>query len=75
MKPPVQERCRYCARPLNPDDPEHHRHWPFCCERCKMADLGAWFGGRYVISRRVDEVADDAAATDKALPEEEHNSS
>jgi hypothetical protein len=26
-----------------------------------MAELGHWFEGRYVISRRADQVADDAA--------------
>ena len=55
------ERCRYCNRTLDPDDAQHRRHWPFCCERCRMAELGHWFEERYVISRRADQVADDAA--------------
>jgi endogenous inhibitor of DNA gyrase (YacG/DUF329 family) len=54
------ERCRYCRRPLAADDPQHRRFWPFCSDRCKMAELGLWFTDRYVISRRTDEVADDA---------------
>jgi endogenous inhibitor of DNA gyrase (YacG/DUF329 family) len=54
------ERCRYCRRTLDPDDPQHRRHWPFCCERCRMAELGHWFEERYVVSRRADLVADDA---------------
>lgn len=24
---------------------------PFCSERCKMADLGKWFGEEFVVSR------------------------
>jgi len=73
----VQQQCRYCDRLLDPDDPEHKRWWPFCCERCKMAELGRWFEDRYVISRPIDEVADDAATTEKVPPEQdrEHNSS
>ncbi|MFO8012650.1 MAG: DNA gyrase inhibitor YacG [Phycisphaerae bacterium] len=55
------ERCRYCGRALAPDAPAHRRHWPFCCERCRMAELGHWFEERYVVSRRADQVADDAA--------------
>ncbi len=55
------ERCRYCGRPLDPADPVHAEHWPFCAARCKLAELGAWFEGRYVISRPIDQVADDAA--------------
>ena len=26
-------------------------HYPFCCERCKMTDLGNWFSEEYRISR------------------------
>jgi uncharacterized protein len=36
-------RCPTCKRELtwNPEFP-----WrPFCSERCKMVDLGAWFAG------------------------------
>lgn len=58
----MPERCRYCRRVLKPADPEHKRFWPFCSDRCKMAELGIWFQDGYAISRSVDEVADDAAA-------------
>ena len=73
----MQERCRYCDRLLDADDPEHKRFWPFCCERCKMAELGAWFEDRYIIRWQADDVADDAATTDRILPDDggEHNSS
>jgi endogenous inhibitor of DNA gyrase (YacG/DUF329 family) len=57
----MQERCRYCDHPLDRADAEHKRLWPFCSERCRMAELGMWFEERYVISRPVDQVADDAA--------------
>jgi len=57
----MAERCRYCGRTLKRKEPEHARHWPFCSERCKWAELGRWLDGRYVISRPVDQVADDAA--------------
>jgi tRNA threonylcarbamoyladenosine biosynthesis protein TsaE len=28
---------------------------PFCSARCRMADLGRWLGGRYVVSRPLDQ--------------------
>jgi endogenous inhibitor of DNA gyrase (YacG/DUF329 family) len=64
----MAEQCRYCKRRLDRADAEHARYWPFCCERCKMAELGHWFEGRYVIGRPVDEVADDAALKAPAPP-------
>ncbi|MFN0136250.1 MAG: DNA gyrase inhibitor YacG [Phycisphaerae bacterium] len=27
--------------------------YPFCSDRCKMADLGRWFRGDYVLSREL----------------------
>ena len=45
QRPPVREvRCPHCAKPVawagNP--------WrPFCSERCKTADLGAWASEEY----------------------------
>ena len=63
-----EARCRYCKRRLRPGDPEHKRFWPFCSDRCKMAELGLWFQDRYVLSRRLDEVTDDAAPRQARLP-------
>ena len=40
-------RCPICAGPA-PLDADFA---PFCSDRCKLADLGNWFSGRYVISR------------------------
>jgi uncharacterized protein len=37
--------CPQCGKPARfaPDNP-----WrPFCCERCKLIDLGAWAEERY----------------------------
>ncbi len=37
--------CPNCGRPaaLSVDNP----YRPFCCERCKLADLGGWLNGDY----------------------------
>ena len=34
---------------------EGRRFFPFCSERCKMADLGHWFSEDYRISRPIQE--------------------
>ncbi len=58
----MPEGCRYCNRPLEATVPEDRRHGPFCSARCRMAELGHWFEGRYVVRRKLGDVADDAAA-------------
>jgi len=45
------ERCRTCGAPVSPDD----RTYPFCCERCRMGDLGKWFAEDYTISRPIEQ--------------------
>jgi hypothetical protein len=48
-------KCPQCGRPLAADADARWR--PFCSERCRLADLGQWFAGRYAIP------ADDEPAT------------
>jgi uncharacterized protein len=38
---PTTVKCPTCRRPVewSPDSP----HRPFCSERCRLIDLGAWF--------------------------------
>ena len=31
-------------------DSEVHKDFPFCSERCRMLDLGAWASEKYVVS-------------------------
>jgi tRNA threonylcarbamoyladenosine biosynthesis protein TsaE len=44
-------RCPACRAPVA----EGAAHFPFDTERCRMADLGAWFSGSYSISRELRE--------------------
>jgi len=39
--------CRTCGKPIAPDDPM----FPFCSQRCKLADLGKWFNENYKVTR------------------------
>jgi endogenous inhibitor of DNA gyrase (YacG/DUF329 family) len=41
----ARKECPQCEAPV----PADSRWRPFCSERCKMSDLGAWFSGRYAI--------------------------
>lgn len=45
------EPCRRCGAPA----PVGAAHAPFCSDRCRLADLGNWFDGRYAISRDIEE--------------------
>jgi endogenous inhibitor of DNA gyrase (YacG/DUF329 family) len=38
------------------------RFFPFCSERCKLIDLGAWLDADYRIALRPDEALDDPTA-------------
>ncbi len=40
-------RCPTCQGPVAPRP--GNAAWPFCSERCHLADLGRWMGERYRI--------------------------
>lgn len=40
-------RCPACGRPVPAR--EQTPAWPFCCDRCRLADLGRWLGEDYRI--------------------------
>jgi hypothetical protein len=41
-------KCPTCGKLL--EGPITAQRWfPFCCEKCKLIDLGAWLDGSYVI--------------------------
>jgi len=56
--------CPTCNRPVVWDDKSPHR--PFCSERCKLIDLGAWASERHVILGS-EQPMDDGASTDSQL--------
>jgi hypothetical protein len=43
----MKHRCPICKKPT---DSESERDFPFCSERCRVADLGAWASEKYVVS-------------------------
>ena len=38
-------RCPACKKPVNNQDPE----FPFCSDRCRLIDLGAWLTEQHKI--------------------------
>ena len=38
-------KCPMCKKDVNLGDPD----FPFCCERCRIADLANWATEKYVI--------------------------
>jgi endogenous inhibitor of DNA gyrase (YacG/DUF329 family) len=61
-KPPRQVRCPQCgdSAPWSPENP-----WrPFCSERCKQIDLGAWANDSYSIAGQSAELAQPGFSND-----------
>lgn len=44
-------QCPTCKKPIPEvkDDEPLPKYFPFCCERCKLIDLGRWLDGKYQI--------------------------
>jgi hypothetical protein len=43
----MNHRCPICKKPT---DSAEHADFPFCSERCRLLDLGAWASEKYVVS-------------------------
>jgi hypothetical protein len=43
----MKHRCPICKRPT---DNAVDQEFPFCSDRCRQADLGAWASEKYVVS-------------------------
>jgi tRNA threonylcarbamoyladenosine biosynthesis protein TsaE len=56
LRPASPCRCPTCGR----DVPAAAADFPFCSERCRRADLGRWFAGKYRLTRHA---GDDEAGT------------
>ncbi len=59
-RPP--HRCPACHRRIVVSDVQagqRLKFFPFCCERCKLIDLGAWLDGDYRIPARPDDPPDE----------------
>lgn len=57
MRPAPRVACPACGKPSRFEPANRWR--PFCSERCKTVDLGAWAAGRYVIAGAETPMPDD----------------
>ncbi len=50
-------QCPICKKPVADDEPNQPAAYPFCCDRCKLIDLGRWLDGKYAVpvSKRADQ--------------------
>ncbi|MHB1562033.1 MAG: DNA gyrase inhibitor YacG, partial [Isosphaeraceae bacterium] len=45
----IQGRCPICSKSYEIATLNDLPSFPFCCERCRLIDLGRWADGKYVI--------------------------
>ena len=67
MSTPRVSRCPTCAGPvLLAVGAPRPKHYPFCCVRCQLADLGKWLDEEYRVTEPVDQAGGgvDAVAPD-----------
>jgi uncharacterized protein len=59
----MKHRCPICKRATDSEkDPE----FPFCSERCRSLDLGAWASEKYVVSDPIFDQEDNSEADQRA---------
>jgi endogenous inhibitor of DNA gyrase (YacG/DUF329 family) len=67
----MKHKCPICKKPT---DSEKDAGFPFCSDRCRLADLGAWASEKYVVSDPIfDE--EDIAEADRRLPQQDEQNS
>lgn len=59
----MKHRCPICQ---SPTDSDVQGDFPFCGERCRLLDLGAWASEKYIVS---DPIFDE----EKLAPQAEYN--
>jgi uncharacterized protein len=67
----MEHICPICKKPT---DSEKDAEFPFCSERCRMMDLGAWSAEKYVVSDAIFDENEIPEADQRALREGRRNS-
>ena len=59
-------KCPICKKEVVLGEPD----FPFCSERCRLIDLGAWLSEQHAIPGKEAEFEEDGAPSREAPPEE-----
>jgi len=62
--------CKRLVRLSERDLSAQMKFFPFCCERCKLIDLGAWLDADYRIPSQADGESEDLTKEDSSAPHE-----
>lgn len=57
-------KCPTCKKQVELPKEGIPSHFPFCSERCKLIDLGAWASEKYVISTPITSMHPEAEPKD-----------
>jgi uncharacterized protein len=64
----MKHNCPICRKPVDSTiDPD----FPFCCERCRLLDLGNWAAEKYVVSEPLFDEEEDKPESSKRKPGED----
>ena len=68
----MKHRCPICKSPI---DSEVRREFPFCSQRCRILDIGAWASEKYVVSDPIfdEEEFAEAERTAQAVERDKRN--
>jgi endogenous inhibitor of DNA gyrase (YacG/DUF329 family) len=67
----IQGRCPICSRSYSIAALADLPSFPFCCERCRLIDLGRWIDGAYVVPGQEPKQPEDPAPGSQAEDESE----
>ena len=66
----MKHHCPICKRPT---DSDRDAEFPFCSERCRLLDLGAWASEKYVVSDPIFDEEDIPEADQRIPPKDTDN--
>jgi endogenous inhibitor of DNA gyrase (YacG/DUF329 family) len=66
----MKHRCPICKKPT---DSATDADFPFCSERCRLTDLGAWAAEKYVVSDPIFDEEEIPEADRRPLREDGHD--
>ena len=61
----IRVRCPICGRAMEGASLDEWPQFPFCTSRCRLIDLGRWFGEEYRIAGAAE---GETAGDDEAIP-------